>query len=122
MTTVRDVMHSGLITCTPNTMLALRGLVNGIAMPPLSPWATTRFADWKPTGFQPAYLKAVADVATVSGGRFGPEPMSIYQEWDAFIDFASTLKAATMVSWLADSTDVRIDCPSARLAKPTFHR
>lgn len=35
----------------------------------------------------------VADVATVSEGRFGPDPMSIYREWDSFLDFASTVTA-----------------------------
>lgn len=35
----------------------------------------------------------VADVATVSEGRFGPDPMSIYREWDSFLEFASTVTA-----------------------------
>jgi 2-keto-4-pentenoate hydratase/2-oxohepta-3-ene-1,7-dioic acid hydratase in catechol pathway len=37
----------------------------------------------------------VADVATASDGRFGPDPMRAYAEWDAFVEFASTVTAAT---------------------------
>jgi 2-keto-4-pentenoate hydratase/2-oxohepta-3-ene-1,7-dioic acid hydratase in catechol pathway len=31
----------------------------------------------------------VADVATASDGRFGPDPMAIYDDWDAFVEFAA---------------------------------
>ena len=31
------------------------------------------------------------DVASASGGRFGPDPMAIYEEWDAFVPHARTL-------------------------------
>jgi 2,4-didehydro-3-deoxy-L-rhamnonate hydrolase len=31
----------------------------------------------------------IADVATASGGRFGPDPMSAYGDWSAFVDWAS---------------------------------
>ena len=37
----------------------------------------------------------IADVATASGGRFGPDPMSLYDEWDAFSDFAATITTGT---------------------------
>jgi len=37
----------------------------------------------------------IADVATTSGGRFGPDPMAIYADWDAFTEFAATLPAGT---------------------------
>jgi len=37
----------------------------------------------------------LADVATASGGRFGPELGPIYDEWDAFVDFAATVEATT---------------------------
>ncbi len=37
----------------------------------------------------------VADVAQLSGGRFGPDPMSAYQEWAAFADFVSTITTGT---------------------------
>ncbi len=33
----------------------------------------------------------IADVATASGGRFGPDPMSAYAEWDEFRAFADTV-------------------------------
>ena len=36
----------------------------------------------------------VTDIDTASGGRFGPDPMSLYDEWDAFVEFASTVDAA----------------------------
>ncbi|MBA2626251.1 MAG: fumarylacetoacetate hydrolase, partial [Acidimicrobiia bacterium] len=32
----------------------------------------------------------VADVATASDGRFGPDVRSVYDEWDAFCSFAAT--------------------------------
>jgi 2,4-didehydro-3-deoxy-L-rhamnonate hydrolase len=31
----------------------------------------------------------IADIADVSNGRFGPDPMNVYEQWDAFVDFAS---------------------------------
>lgn len=37
----------------------------------------------------------VADLATVSGGRFGPDPMGVYDEWDALVEFASTVDDGT---------------------------
>lgn len=37
----------------------------------------------------------IADVATASGGRFGPDPMSVFEQWDDFVRFASTITAAT---------------------------
>jgi 2,4-didehydro-3-deoxy-L-rhamnonate hydrolase len=37
----------------------------------------------------------IADIATASHGRFGPDPMGIYDEWDAFRDFAATVTAGT---------------------------
>lgn len=37
----------------------------------------------------------IADIATVSGGRFGPDPMSLYDEWSAFREFAATVTAGT---------------------------
>ena len=37
----------------------------------------------------------IADVATASGGRFGPEPMALYDEWAEFAAFATTLTTGT---------------------------
>jgi 2,4-diketo-3-deoxy-L-fuconate hydrolase len=37
----------------------------------------------------------IADIATASHGRFGPDPMGLYDEWDAFGDFAATVTAGT---------------------------
>ena len=37
----------------------------------------------------------VADVATASDGRFGPDPMRLYDDWDAFAGFASTVTSGT---------------------------
>jgi 2,4-didehydro-3-deoxy-L-rhamnonate hydrolase len=37
----------------------------------------------------------IADLATVSGGRFGPDPMSIYGDWDALVEFAPTVTEGT---------------------------
>jgi 2-keto-4-pentenoate hydratase/2-oxohepta-3-ene-1,7-dioic acid hydratase in catechol pathway len=35
----------------------------------------------------------IVDVAEASGGRFGPDPMGVYEEWDAFVDFAAGVTA-----------------------------
>ena len=32
--------------------------------------------------------EAIADVHDVSGGHFGPDPMGVYEEWAAFVQFA----------------------------------
>ena len=37
----------------------------------------------------------IADVARASDGRFGPDLGSIYDEWDAFRDFAATVGTPT---------------------------
>ena len=37
----------------------------------------------------------VADVAEVSGGAFGPDPMAIYDQWDDFVALAATVSDAT---------------------------
>jgi 2-keto-4-pentenoate hydratase/2-oxohepta-3-ene-1,7-dioic acid hydratase in catechol pathway len=35
----------------------------------------------------------IADVAAASSGKFGPDPMSLYDEWSAFCEFATTVNA-----------------------------
>jgi 2,4-diketo-3-deoxy-L-fuconate hydrolase len=37
----------------------------------------------------------IADVATASDGRFGPDPMALYDQWDEFRDFAATVTTTT---------------------------
>jgi 2,4-didehydro-3-deoxy-L-rhamnonate hydrolase len=37
----------------------------------------------------------IADIATLSDGLFGPDPMSLYDDWDAFVDLASTVTTGT---------------------------
>ena len=32
---------------------------------------------------------SIADVHEVSSGRFGPDPMRVYDDWPAFVDFAA---------------------------------
>ncbi|MEV0666476.1 fumarylacetoacetate hydrolase family protein [Actinomadura luteofluorescens] len=49
-----------------------------------------------------------ADVATASDGRFGPDPQSLYDRWDAFTAWAATA---------APVPDVEID--AARLGSPS---
>src|SRR5690606_22786228 len=38
---------------------------------------------------------AIADVHTASGGRFGPDPMDVYSEWDAFVGWAAGVSEPT---------------------------
>lgn len=37
----------------------------------------------------------IADLATVSGGRFGPDPMSVFPDWEAFMELAPTVTDTT---------------------------
>jgi 2,4-didehydro-3-deoxy-L-rhamnonate hydrolase len=37
----------------------------------------------------------IADVAEVSGGRFGPDPMSLFGDWPAFVGFAAGVTMST---------------------------
>jgi 2,4-diketo-3-deoxy-L-fuconate hydrolase len=37
----------------------------------------------------------VADIAAASDGRFGPDAMRVYDDWPAFVDFASTVTTGT---------------------------
>ncbi|HEY6425608.1 MAG TPA: fumarylacetoacetate hydrolase family protein [Acidimicrobiales bacterium] len=37
----------------------------------------------------------IADVATASDGRFGPDPMALYDQWDEFREFATTVTVPT---------------------------
>jgi 2-keto-4-pentenoate hydratase/2-oxohepta-3-ene-1,7-dioic acid hydratase in catechol pathway len=39
--------------------------------------------------------QAIADVHEVSGGRFGPDPMGVYEKWSAFVQFAAGVTAGT---------------------------
>lgn len=48
----------------------------------------------------------VADVATSSNGRFGPDPMSVYDAWDDFVEFAATVTSAT-----GPLDEARLGCP-----------
>jgi 2-keto-4-pentenoate hydratase/2-oxohepta-3-ene-1,7-dioic acid hydratase in catechol pathway len=48
----------------------------------------------------------VADIATVSDGRFGPDPMSLYDDWEAFTAFAATVTTGT-----GPLVDADLGCP-----------
>ena len=37
----------------------------------------------------------IADVAELSNGRFGPDPMAVYDDWSAFVEFASGVRTGT---------------------------
>lgn len=37
----------------------------------------------------------IADVHQASGGRFGPDPMSVFDDWPAFLDFATAVTDGT---------------------------
>lgn len=38
----------------------------------------------------------VADIATASDGRFGPDPMALYDVWHDFVEYAPSISTATM--------------------------
>ena len=49
---------------------------------------------------------AVADVHDASGGRFGPDPMRVYDDWSAFVAFAADVTAGT-----APLVEAELRCP-----------
>ncbi len=49
---------------------------------------------------------AIADVHDASAGRFGPDPMSVYEDWPAFVEFATGITAGT-----APLHEVDLGCP-----------
>jgi 2,4-didehydro-3-deoxy-L-rhamnonate hydrolase len=49
---------------------------------------------------------AIADVAETSGGRFGPDPMSVYDDWPAFVEFAAGVTMGT-----AELIEAELRCP-----------
>ena len=51
----------------------------------------------------------IADVAEASDGRFGPDPMTVYDDWDAFAEWAATVHAGTAPLLEAD-----LGCPVPR--------
>ncbi|MDA3040348.1 MAG: fumarylacetoacetate hydrolase family protein [Actinomycetota bacterium] len=51
----------------------------------------------------------VADIETVSDGTFTSDPMSVYEQWDAFVDFASGVSAGT-----APLDESHLCCPVPR--------
>jgi 2-keto-4-pentenoate hydratase/2-oxohepta-3-ene-1,7-dioic acid hydratase in catechol pathway len=61
----------------------------------------------------------IVDVAEASGGRFGPDPMGVYDEWDAFVDFAAGVTAdnadsAGHATTPLVETDLRCPVPAPR--------
>jgi len=51
----------------------------------------------------------VADLAEVSGGRVGPDPMAVYEHWDQVIELAEGVTAGT-----APLDEARLGCPVPR--------
>jgi len=48
----------------------------------------------------------IADIATASDGRFGPDPMALYDDWDAFAAWAAGVTDGT-----APLVDADLGCP-----------
>jgi 2,4-didehydro-3-deoxy-L-rhamnonate hydrolase len=53
----------------------------------------------------------IADIADASDGRFGPDPMSVYADWEAFVEFGAGITAG--VTPLVE-TDLANPVPSPR--------
>jgi 2-keto-4-pentenoate hydratase/2-oxohepta-3-ene-1,7-dioic acid hydratase in catechol pathway len=51
----------------------------------------------------------VVDVAAASGGRFGPDPMAVYDDWPAFAAFAATVGPGSAGS--APLVEAQLGCP-----------
>jgi len=52
---------------------------------------------------------AVADIAKVSSGRFGPDPMSVFEDWPAFAEFAAGVTSST-----GPLVETELQCPVPR--------
>jgi 2,4-didehydro-3-deoxy-L-rhamnonate hydrolase len=57
---------------------------------------------------------AVADVAEASDGRFGPDPMSVYDDWPAFVEFAASVTDGTAGTAPLDEASLRCPVPAPR--------
>ena len=53
----------------------------------------------------------IADLATVSKGRFGPDPMAVYEDWPAVLEFAS---GVTDITGPLVESELRCTVPSPR--------
>jgi 2-keto-4-pentenoate hydratase/2-oxohepta-3-ene-1,7-dioic acid hydratase in catechol pathway len=54
------------------------------------------------------------DIATLSGGKFGPEPQSIYEDWDAFRTFSAALDLSTVPTAALDVAELGAPVPTPR--------
>jgi 2-keto-4-pentenoate hydratase/2-oxohepta-3-ene-1,7-dioic acid hydratase in catechol pathway len=54
------------------------------------------------------------DIAKVSDGRFGPEMQGLYEEWDAFRDFATELDLSTAATVTLERGELRAPVPAPR--------
>ncbi len=48
----------------------------------------------------------IADIAELSGSRFGPDPMRLYDDWSAFVDFAGSVSVGT-----GPLVEAELQCP-----------
>ena len=53
----------------------------------------------------------IADIAETSDGRFGPQPMSLYDDWAGFVDFAQGVTSGTAP---LIQSDLRCPVPAPR--------
>jgi 2-keto-4-pentenoate hydratase/2-oxohepta-3-ene-1,7-dioic acid hydratase in catechol pathway len=53
----------------------------------------------------------IADIASASDGRFGPDPMSLYEDWAGFVSFAASVTTGTAD---LDETALRNPVPDPR--------
>ncbi len=56
------------------------------------------------------------DVASLSGGRFGPDPQSVYREWDAFMAWAATADLSTAAPFAVEDLGAPAPAPQQVLA------
>jgi 2-keto-4-pentenoate hydratase/2-oxohepta-3-ene-1,7-dioic acid hydratase in catechol pathway len=54
------------------------------------------------------------DIATLSGGKFGPDPQSLYEDWDAFRTFADALDPSNMPTAAMDAAKLLAPVPAPR--------
>lgn len=51
------------------------------------------------------------DIADASGGRFGPDPLAVYDRWDEFLRWASGVPAADNEPFEVDKADAPVPLP-----------
>lgn len=60
--------------------------------------------------------QGAVDIATASDGRFGPDPMDVYEKWEEFAAWAPTAPTGGVAEWSASDLGIPVPRPPQVLA------